>query len=185
MSTLFTPRLRLEPMRPEHLIGLNRLNSDPEVMRYLTGRPETMEETADIIDRVMVRWAEWGCSWWSLIELDSDDLIGAGCVQYLDKDPTNPHEIGWRLRTDRWGRGLASEAAQRMARFAFEDLHVPLLRAVCQLENTASARVMQRLGMQYCGIEHWYRMDCHAYEMTAAQWQSLQSTAPAHATPSR
>ena len=70
-------------------------------------------------------------------------------------DPANPHEVGWRLRQDRWGQGYASEAARALATFAFERLNAPLLCAVCKPENADSAQVMTRLGMSYRGLERW------------------------------
>ncbi|MEK8034587.1 GNAT family N-acetyltransferase [Ideonella sp. DXS29W] len=171
MTILTTARLRLEPFDDRHLDGLNALNRDPVVMRYLTGRPETRQETSEVIERVKARWAEWGCSWWAFIEADTQALVGAGCIQHLGRDPANPLEIGWRLRQDRWGRGLASEAARTMAGWAFDDRRAGLLVSVCHVDNHASARVMQRLGMRYRGVEHWYDMDTSVYEMTAGDWQ--------------
>ena len=171
MTILTTPRLRLAPFADEHLDGLYALNSDPEVMRYITGKPDTREDTLAGIARVKARWAEWGYSWWSIFELETADPIGAGCIQHLGRDAANPLEIGWRLRKDKWHQGFASEAAEAMARFAFETLKAPLLCAVCDPDNSASARVMQRLGMVYRGIERWYDADCAVYQMSLADWQ--------------
>lgn len=175
MTILTTDRLRLEPFADEHLTGLNALGSDIEVMRYIGGRTESMEDTRAAIERVRARWAEWGYSWWAFLERDSGELVGAGCIQHLGRDASNPLEIGWRLRRDRWRRGLASEAARTMAAFAFDTLQAPLLRAVCHPENAASAQVMQRLGMRYSGIERWYDMDCLAYEISAGEWRARQA----------
>jgi len=172
MTTLTTPRLHLVPMANDHLDGLFAINSDPEVMRYITGQPETREGTQAMIERVKARWAEWGFSWWSFIERDSNEIIGMGCIQHLARDSANPLEIGWRLRPDKHHQGLASEAAQHMAAFAFESLEAPLLTAVCQPPNTASARVMQRLGMRYRGLERWYDVDCSTYEVTRVEWDT-------------
>jgi len=170
MTILTTERLRLEPIVDAHLDGLQAINSDAEVMRYLSGKPESREQTQLMIDRVKERWAAWGYSWWSFFERESGQLIGAGCIQHLGRDPVLPHEIGWRLRRDHWHLGLASEAAQEMARFAFDQLRAPQLCAVCHPDNQASARVMQRLGMAYRGIERWYEMDCAVYGMTRSDW---------------
>ena len=52
MTMLATARLRLEPFADSHLAGLQRMNEDPEVMRYLGGRAETPHETQAAIDRV-------------------------------------------------------------------------------------------------------------------------------------
>lgn len=170
MTVLHTERLRLEPFADAHLEGLHELNRDPAVMRYISGRAETLDETRAGIERVRARWAEWGYSWWAFVEHDSGRIVGAGCIQHLGRDAANPLEIGWRLRPDCWGRGLASEAARTMAGFAFDTLAAPLLCAVCHPENTASARVMQRLGMRYRGVECWYDADTAVYEITREAW---------------
>ncbi|MFG6448866.1 GNAT family N-acetyltransferase [Roseateles sp. BYS180W] len=171
MSTLHTPRLVLEPMRLEHLDDLDAMNADPEVMRYIKGHGVSREETLAMIERVQQRWAEFGFSWWSFVERDSGRVIGAGCVQHLNRDRNNPLETGWRLRRDRWGLGYASEAARHMAAFAFDTLNAPLLTAVCQPDNLASAHVMQKLGMQEGPRGHFYDMECRYFAMTQAQWR--------------
>jgi RimJ/RimL family protein N-acetyltransferase len=170
MTVLTTPRLRLEPMNEAHLDGLSRLNSDPEVMRYITGRPETFEETRQVIERVKARWRDIGYSWWSFIELSTGELVGAGCIQHLGQDRANPLEIGWRLRTERRGQGLASEAARAMAAFAFDTLQGDLLCAICDPDNRNSARVMERLGMHYKGRETWHDSSVSVYQVSREQW---------------
>ena len=70
-------------------------------------------------ERVQARWAEHGFSWWSFFDRDSGEIVGAGCIQHLARIVTEPLEIGWRLRTDQWGKGLANEAAHAMGDFAF------------------------------------------------------------------
>lgn len=176
MTILTTARLRLEPMDDAHLDGLYAMNSDPEVMRYILGRPETREETMAAIVRVKARWAAWGFSWWTFIERDTNEVIGAGCIQYLGKDPDNPLEIGWRLRRDKWKQGYASEAANAMAAFAFETLDADLLCSICRPDNAGSAQVMQRLGMRYKALERWDDTEVSVYSMTRADWSARRST---------
>jgi len=175
MTVLTTARPRLEPFADAHLEGLHAMNADPEVMRYITGQPETREQTLEAIERVKARWAQWGFSWWSFIELGSGALVGAGCIQHLGRDPANPLEIGWRIRRDRWRQGLAFEAALCMASFAFETIGAPLLCAVCRPENVASSSLMKRLGMRYRGTEQWYEMESAVYEMTRREWEAQRA----------
>lgn len=179
MTILLTPRLQLVPFQDEHLTGLNAMNSDIDVMRHLGGRAESLAETQAGIDRVKARWQQWGYSWWSFFERSSGELVGAGCIQRLDPEHTAPLEIGWRLRQDRWGQGLASEAARRMARFAFDQLSTPSIVAVCAKGNLDSAQVMQRLGMRFRGIEPWRGEDAVYYEMTAQEWARSPARAKA------
>ena len=169
MTTLHTTRLRLEPFAERHVEGINAMNSQPVVVRYLSGQTETLEQTAQAIARAQKCWAAWGTSWWALIDLESERVAGAGCVQYLRRElamPTdlqslcgNPLEFGWRLHPDFWRRGLATEAGGAMARFAFASFPIEELLAVRRPENQESARVMDRLGMKYRGMERWYETD--------------------------
>ena len=170
MTLLTTPRLRLEPLNDDHFAGLHELNRDPVVMRYITGRPDTPEDTRLMIERVKARWAEFGYSWWGFIRRDDGRLIGSGCIQHLNRDPAGPLETGWRLRQDAWGQGYASEAARHMVGWAFATLQPERVCAVCQPQNTASSTVMERLGMSFTGIGRWYDMDCARYDVTALQW---------------
>ncbi len=179
MTILTTGRLRLEPFDDRHLDGLHAMNRLPEVMRFITGKPETLEQTRAAIETIKGRWAQYGFSWWAFVERGGERVIGAGCIQYLGRDPANPHEIGWRLVPDKWGQGYASEAARAMAGWAFETLDAPLLCAVCKPENRDSVRVMQRLGVRYRGEETWYDSPHAVYEMTRAEWLARMETGAA------
>jgi RimJ/RimL family protein N-acetyltransferase len=184
VTALATARLNLVPFADEHLDGLHVLNSDPEVMRYISGRPETREETVAMVERVKARWTEFGYSWWSFIERDSGEIVGAGALQNLrrgatpDPDPACPLEIGWRLRRDRWHRGLATEAARVIGAFAFDAVRADELYAVCHPGNIASAGVMKRLGMQDCGLQTWYGKSVTTYRTDARQWAVTNASQP-------
>ena len=176
---LTTARLHIVPCAPEHLDGLHALNADPQVMRYITGHPESRAETQAMIERVVARWARWGYSWWSFIEQRTAEIIGAGCIQNLrrsgtEPDPQCPLEIAWRVRPDRWRQGIAVEAAIAMADFAFERLHATELYAVCHPDNVASQAVMRKLGMQHRGLETWYAQSVATYSLSLQTWQAAR-----------
>jgi RimJ/RimL family protein N-acetyltransferase len=169
MTILHTERLRLEPITDRHYDGMRRMSADPEVMRFLNkGKPQTDEETRAGIERIKRRWEEWGYSWWALIETGSGDMVGAACLQHLALEDANPLEIGWRLTRDSWGKGYASEAARSIVRHAFDIVGVDVVLAVAHPDNAASIKVMQRLGMQYVGIETHYDMPCVVYQLMRA-----------------
>lgn len=182
MTLLTTARLSLVPFADDHLDGLYAMNSDPEVMRYISGRPETRDDTVAAIERVKRRWIEFGYSWWSFVERDSGEIVGAGALQNLRReaasvpDPACPLEIGWRLRRDCWHRGLATEAARAIAGFAFGTIHADEVYAVCDPDNFASAGVMKRLGMQDRGLQTWYGKSMATYQTNARQWLAASAT---------
>lgn len=170
MTILTTKRLRLEPCTEAHLEGLDALNSDIEVMRYITGIAITLEETKAHIEVVKELWKTYGYSSWSIFELKTNQFIGTGGIQHLEFNPENPLEIGWRLIPSKWKQGFATEAAQCMMEYAFATLGIDALRAVCHQENIKSAKVMQRLGMRFRGLEKWYNLDTIAYGMTKEEF---------------
>lgn len=188
MTVLLTNRLRLEPFAEQHLDGLHEMNRLPEVMRFLSGQPETREQTLAVIARVQLCWATLGTSWWAFVEIESKRVVGAGAIQYLRReanppsDPQqlrgNPIEIGWRLHPDFWRQGLASEAAVPMATFAFDNLAVPELLAVRHPDNINSGRVMDRLGMRFRGLEPWYGSSLATHVLSRQDWlhNSAQGT---------
>ena len=187
MTILHTKRLRLEPFDESHLDGLNAMNSLPEVVRHVGGQTESREQTAAVIARVRRCWAAWGTSWWALVELETSRIAGAGCIQYLRRDAAppedlhsltaNPMEIGWRLHPDFWRRGLATEAAQRMAAFAFDTFPIQELVAVRAPENLDSGRVMDRLGMSFRGLEPWYGTTVAVHVISRSEWQCRRAGA--------
>ena len=159
-----TERLDLVPFASAHLDGLFAMNSDPQVMRYL-GDVQTRDETAEGIARVQRRWETYGFSWWAVLLRGTDQVIGAACVQHLARNEDAPLEIGWRLAAAHHGKGYATEAGRAAMDYGFDRVGVDYLVAVTDVENVASQKVMQRLGMTYRGVETHYDQPCTVYEI--------------------
>lgn len=178
MTVLHTQRLTLEPFADVHLDGLYAMNRLPEVMRFITGEPETREQTQAAIDRVKGFWQLWGYSWWALRDQASGRVAGAACLQHLDRDRNQPHELGWRLHPDFWGQGLASEAGRCIAHFAFDTVGAPELVAIRHPNNQASERVMLRLGMRFRHMGRWFDEDLALHGITRDEWMAQAQENP-------
>lgn len=164
---LETERLKLEPFQAAHYDGLRAMESDPDIMRYISnGVVKTPEETWESITRVQQRWEKYGFSWWTIREKVYGQVVGAVCLQHLANIEGAPLEIGWRLIAEHHGKGYASEAAQAVIAFAKQQIGAHYLVAVADPENHASQRVMQRIGMTYKAIEQHYDVPCVVYELT-------------------
>lgn len=70
--------------------------------------------------------------------------------------PAEYFEMSWHFRPSSWGFGYASEAAERVVRYAFEDLNLPMLLAIAHLENKRAVALMERIGMQSDGLTARY-----------------------------
>ncbi|KDM92292.1 GNAT family N-acetyltransferase [Photobacterium galatheae] len=148
---LQTPRLIIRPWKAADLVPFAAMSADPAVMRYF---PSTLteEESQQAADRAQSLIEEKGWGFWAVELKETGAFIGFVGLHYQDSEiPNAPFiEIGWRLASEYWGRGLAPEAAERALQFAFDELNASDVYAFTALPNQPSQRVMQKLGMTDC-----------------------------------
>jgi len=146
-----TERLELEPWRDgRHGQALVALNADPVVVRYLTGGAPIPARDSRALSRELERhWDTFGFGLWAARERDSDDVVGFVGLSHPRWFPrfAPAVEVGWRLRRETWGRGLASEGARAAVEFGFGALALQELIALIHPENARSGAVARRLGM--------------------------------------
>jgi RimJ/RimL family protein N-acetyltransferase len=145
-----TERLWLRRWSSEHVEGLAAANAQPEVMRFLNGGvPLTRAESDVVSDRVVAHWEAYGFGLWAAVEKAGGRTIGfvGICHPLWFPDWAHAVEVGWRLRRETWGRGLATEAAREALRAGFEDRGLEEIVALIHPENHRSAAVAGRLGM--------------------------------------
>jgi RimJ/RimL family protein N-acetyltransferase len=148
-----TARLLLRPFAADDLDGLQAaVWGDPLVTKYLPGgQPRPVERTQMIIDHFLTCWQRPTEAAWAVTLPDSGRLIGE-CGMSILPDPAEGVEIFYGLAVDCWGKGYATELARACLRFGFEMFGLDRLRAVAVPQNTASRRVMEKLGMTYDGL---------------------------------
>lgn len=135
---------------------LARLDSDPEVMRYIAdGRTASREDVERSIPRVMRTYALWpGLGTWYAARRDSGAFIGWFTFKYVPK--TVEVEVGYRLLRDAWGQGFATEGATACVRHGFESLGLYRIIGVTHPENVASQRVLLKAGLRDAGWGRYY-----------------------------
>jgi RimJ/RimL family protein N-acetyltransferase len=144
---LETERLILGLWRSADWIAFRPIATDAEVMRYITGGvPWTDEQIREFVERQMRLYSERGFCRWKLTEKATGELIGFCGVGYWREHPEP--EIGWWLARRWWGRGLATEAARIALSDAFDRVQLERITSVAMVENTASRRVMRKLGLK-------------------------------------
>lgn len=153
--TLETPRLRLCPLAPRDLPDLIRLDSDPEVMRYV-GSPAGVRPPAEIEERALTRIREAGegahdpLGFWR-VEARRDGVFHG--LAALIRMPTDDDvELAYRLARTAWGHGIATEAAGALVAHALGALGLRRLVAVTYPDNHASQRVLDKLGFERRGF---------------------------------
>ncbi|MEM9017011.1 MAG: GNAT family N-acetyltransferase [Verrucomicrobiota bacterium] len=161
--TLETERTRMRPFTTDDAEESFSWFGDAEVMEYAFGADATMGDTADRIDRYIDHQNRWGFSKWIVLDRETDSPIGdAGFFQMPEGRGV---ELGYRLARSKWGRGLATEVAQRWIEMAGDFLDVPVLFAYAQDENTGSFRVMEKVGFVFSQTAIVYGAEVRLHEL--------------------
>ena len=125
---------------------------DTEVARYIAdGNPFTMEKVKGFL-----AWAESferanGFCRWKVIEKASGETIGSAGFARIDE--TEEIELGFLLAQNSWGKGFATEITRACAGYGFKKLGFREIIAMTDLENTASQKVLEKIGFTRRGIE--------------------------------
>jgi RimJ/RimL family protein N-acetyltransferase len=123
--------------------------ADAEVTRYLTWRPHgTLEATRAFLRRCAAGWEAGTDLTWALTLTGDDRLIGMVGMRPRGHKP----DIGYVMTRRHWGQGLMPEAAAAVVDLAFGDPAVYRVWAVCDVDNHASARVLEKIGMAREGV---------------------------------
>lgn len=141
-----TERLVLREVVADDLDALARLFADPEVMRFSFGL-RSREQTREWIERSKRHYAEFGWGLWAVDTKADGTMIGYCGLIPEDLGDVTEIEVGYRLRADYWGRGLATEAARATRDHAFDVLGLPRVVSIIEPANVASIRVAEKNGM--------------------------------------
>jgi [ribosomal protein S5]-alanine N-acetyltransferase len=143
-----TERLFLKEWLPENFPDFKPIATNPQVMRYIgTGELWSDERIKQFIDNQIARYKQYKFCFWALIHRNTHALIGLCGLSLLNKP--DEIEIGWWLIPEYWGQGLATEAAQAVMSYGFEQLNLPRIVSIAQPANQRSIRVMEKLGMHF------------------------------------
>jgi len=155
---LETERLALRRFTEADVDHLFDLDSDPEVMRFLSGGRLTPREVIqnDILPAFLRSYEGFaGLGVWAAIEKESKEFLG--WFSFRSKNAASPNEValGYRLRRAVWGQGYATEGARALIRKGFTELGVQRVFATTYQDNLASRRVMEKAGLT---LVRTYRM---------------------------
>lgn len=147
---LETERLTLRPHQLRDLGDCTALWGDPEVVRYIGGRPFTAEEVWARLLRYVGHWAVMGYGFWVVRERATGRFVGeCGLADFrreIDPPLGDAPEAGWVLAPWSYGRGFATEAMGAVLSWSERAMAAP--RSVCLIDlgNRASIRVAAKVG---------------------------------------
>jgi ribosomal-protein-alanine N-acetyltransferase len=178
-ATLTSERLILRPWRDEDLDPLFAINGDPESMHYFAATMNRAESDAWAA-RLRAHFAEHGWGFWVVAEAATGAFVGVVGLMTIpwQADFTPAVEIGWRIGPRFRRLGYAEEAARAALAHGFGTLGLASIVAFTVPGNTASWKLMEKLGMTAAGeFEHPRLPEGHhyrrhlLYRMHRADWR--------------
>ena len=147
LPTLESERLILRGISADDLPGVFAYASIPEVSRYLPWAPhQSLDDTKIWLDSALESCEAGGVSPWAIVLKETGALIGTIEIRIPSE---GVGAVGFVIGSAYWGRGLTPEALGLVLGAAFEHLGLARIEGVCDVENIASARVMEKAGMQF------------------------------------
>ncbi len=149
MIKLETDRLLMRPLSTGDFDAFYSYGSVPENMTYMIFGPYTPEKARAFLETCEKWWKEdpQRVYEFAVVLRDSGKMIG-NCGVYLDDEKRATGMLGWCFHRDHWNRRYATEAVKALMKFGFEELQLHRIHAECNADNTASAKVMERVGMR-------------------------------------
>jgi RimJ/RimL family protein N-acetyltransferase len=154
---LETERLLLRRFTPDDLDLIVDLDSDPEVMRYISGGVATPRDEIEF--DILPAWLSYyerysGFGFWAAHEKTSGEFIGWFHFRPPPGHADDDVELGYRLKKAAWNKGYATEGSRALIERGFSELGVQRVFAHTMVVNYASQRVMEKAGLRFIEIVH-------------------------------
>ena len=172
-----TPRLALRDFTSADFDAILAYSADPRVTKYLFFGPRdeitTQEYLAELLasQRERPRWR---------FELAVEETASGRVIGACDLSLVEPNvmDLGYMLETSSWGKGFATEIARHLLEAAFAQLRIDQVISTVDVNNRASIRVLEKVGMRWEAVYRRHRRaknrwwDCHLFVMPRAVWEA-------------
>jgi RimJ/RimL family protein N-acetyltransferase len=167
MRILETERLVLREFDERDVAAFFALGSDPAVVRY-TGDPGgglvSLEQAMDVLrSRPLADYRKYGYGRWACVHRATGEVIGFAGLKFLED--LQEIDLGYRLLPAYWGQGLATEACRAIIGYGRAHLNLDDVIGLVDPENTASVRVLEKLGFTFVGVVRYHDEDVAKYVM--------------------
>jgi len=147
---LTTERLALRRFTADDIDWLAELYRDADVTRYLGG----LRDRRGAEELLNVRILQYydlhpGLGIWMTVERTTNERIGYHLLNHIQGETII--QIGYGLAKAAWGKGFGTEMAAAVLRYGFVDLKLPRVAGITHIDNVASQRVLQKIGLHSRG----------------------------------
>ena len=174
---LRTARLTLREFALSDFDAVYGFSSDSRVTRYLFFGPRDEHATRDYLEGLLASQRERPRTRFELAveEVASGSVIGACDLSYIERRVV---DLGYMLGVESWGQGYATEIARALIDAAFFDLRADRVISTVDVNNSASIRVLEKIGMRWEAVYRRHRRaknrwwDCHLFVMPREVWEA-------------
>lgn len=175
-----TARLHLREFVATDFAAVYAYSSDPRVTRYLFFGPRDEQSTAEYLEELLASQRELPRTRFELAveEIASGRLIGACDLSLIESHVV---DLGYMLGVEQWGKGYATEIALALVDAAFFDLRAQRVISTVDVNNAASIRVLEKIGMRWEAVYRKHRRaknrwwDCHLFTLPREVWEASAS----------
>ena len=169
MKTIIsTPRFFLREKLPSDAMDMYELNADPEVLKYTGDKPFSDQQDALNFILGYDHFKKNGFGRWVIVDRETTAYLG-WCG--FKKHSNGMIDLGYRIKRQHWGKGIASESAKACLDYGFTTLKFDKIVGRSASSNLASIRILEKIGMKFwkkdsCdGIQDalWYQISKSAY----------------------
>ena len=176
-SPIRTERLTIRKLSIGDAEDIYAVSRNPNVSRYVLWKTHrSILDSRSMIRGILHAYREGEPDSLAILENQSGHVIGTIGFIWIDSEHSSA-EIGYSLGEEYWNRGYMTEAVTALIDFGFNQLYLNRIEALCDVRNTASARVLEKTGMkkeglmrqklynkgEYIDVELWAVLaeDCH------------------------
>lgn len=164
-----TERLLLREILPSDDKGMFRLDSNPNVHKFLGNNPvKSIEESRKLITNIRNQYLENGIGRYAVILKETNDFIGWCGIKYITEPENgyiNFYELGYRFIEEYWGKGYGYESAKAWLEYGFKTMNIQTMYASANTKNSGSRKILEKIGMQQKNEFNWNGIPCIWYEL--------------------
>ncbi len=169
-----TERLILRKLKNSDTTAIFEMRKDPDIMRYISEPQTDLESSVNWIIKMSEKWDKERIGFSAVVVKETKEFIG-WCGLWTLKE-TDEIEVGYAIAKKFWGKGYATEAAERCLQYGFGELKLDKIVALAYPENKASQQVMKKLGMEYIRTGIFYEKELVQFAITKEEYAGNQKT---------
>jgi len=167
-----TDRLLMRDIEATDLEGMYLLDSDPDVHEFLGKNPITTRQQAmEAIEYIKGQYTKNGIGRWAIVDKNTNDFIGWSGLKYEEGlRHFGYYDLGYRLRKEYWGKGIATETAIESIKYGFEILDLKEIGGAADVTHTASNIILKKVGLRFVDVFEYEGELANWYNLTKEQW---------------